>query len=207
MEHAGGEWTIRPVRPGDEEGWVEVSWARWQDTYGHHLPEDYFSEERRERWLTGWREVFEKAAAEAADGDASAAGPGGDGAAGDGGQDDGAVRPRNDGAVRPRRYVAVAPNGRIAGIALAAAPATQGHPEFEPARPVELHILYITREAQGTGMANALTESVLPDNEPAQLWVSADNARAQGFYRKVGFLPDGAEGVYNEMIPEIRMVR
>ena len=56
-------------------------------------------------------------------------------------------------------------------------------------------------------MAQALTEAILPGGAPAQLWVSADNHRAQAYYRKVGFEPDGAEGIYNNLMPEIRMVR
>ena len=56
-------------------------------------------------------------------------------------------------------------------------------------------------------MAQQLLEAVLPGAQPAQLWVSADNGRAQAFYRKTGFEADGAEGIYGGMIPEIRMVR
>lgn len=171
--------TIRPARLGDEDGWVEVSWARWQDTYAHHLPGDYFTDERRERWLAGWREVFESAARTGAE----------------------------DLPVPTRRFVAEGPDSRILGIALAGPPATSGHPDVPPARDFELQILYIVEAAQGSGIAAALTEAVLPGAQPAQLWVSADNARAQAFYRKVGFEPDGVTGTYGGMIPEIRMVR
>ncbi|HHW84094.1 MAG TPA: hypothetical protein GX743_09855 [Actinomycetales bacterium] len=55
------EFTIREARPGDEHGWVDIAWARWQDTYGHHLGEDYFTEERRQRWLDGWAEALAQA--------------------------------------------------------------------------------------------------------------------------------------------------
>ncbi|MDO5496239.1 MAG: GNAT family N-acetyltransferase [bacterium] len=179
------EFTIREARPGDEHGWVDIAWARWHDTYGHHLGDGYFTQERRANWLSGWAKAFTdaQAAAEAR-------------------QSSGEPPPENP----TRRYVAEDGSGRIVGIALAGPPATQGHP-MAPVMECELHILYVSVDAQGTGVAQALTDAVLPDNQPAQLWVSADNHRAHAFYRKVGFAPDGAEGMYNGMIPEIRMVR
>ena len=68
-------------------------------------------------------------------------------------------------------------------------------------------MLYVAVEVQGSGVAQRLLEAALPEAEPAQLWVSAENGRAQAFYRKSGFEADGAEGIYGGMIPEIRMVR
>lgn len=168
-------WTVRRPHPEDAEGWVEVSWNRWADTYGHHLPADYFSPERRERWVAGWRAAFEREA-------------------------------DPDTRRGSRLALAESSDGIVVGIAHAGAPSTQGHPGIENARELELNALYIAAHLQGTGLAQALAEAVI-GSEPAQLWVSADNARAQAFYRRIGFAPDGASGRYADLIPEIRMVR
>ena len=45
--------------------------------------------------------------------------------------------------------------------------------------------------------------------EPASLWVAEDNARAQRFYAKLGFVADGTRQVDPRwpQLPDIRMVR
>lgn len=141
----------------------------------------YFSEERHQQWLNGWRSVFERDLA--------------------------ALPESKPNPVPTRRYVAIDDRGAVVGIALSAQPSTSGHPDVPPVRERELHILYITRAMQGSGVAEALLNAVLPDGEPAQLWVSSDNARAQAFYRKMGFEADGQSGIYRDLVPEIRMVR
>ncbi|MCT1603050.1 hypothetical protein M3E18_12115 [Kocuria sp. p3-SID1433] len=53
------------------------------------------------------------------------------------------------------------------------------------------------REAYGTLLpADFYDDSALDavvGSEPCQLWVARDNRRAQAFYRRNGFVPDGAE--------------
>ncbi len=47
------------------------------------------------------------------------------------------------------------------------------------------------------------------DDGPALLWVAKDNPRAQAFYRRNGFTPDGTE-IVDQDVPtfvECRMVR
>ena len=56
----------------------------------------------------------------------------------------------------------------------------------------------------GSGAGRALLDAVVGD-EPASLWVVNPNPRAQAFYRKAGFVPDGM--IKDEGIPEIRMMR
>jgi acetyltransferase (GNAT) family protein len=58
----------------------------------------------------------------------------------------------------------------------------------------------------GTGVGAALLEAVVDPEEPAALWVADPNPRAQAFYRKHGFVADGAAQVEGGM-REIRMVR
>jgi hypothetical protein len=58
----------------------------------------------------------------------------------------------------------------------------------------------------GTGAGSALLEAVVDPEESAALWVADPNPRAQAFYRKHGFVADGAAQVEDGM-REIRMVR
>ena len=80
--------------------------------------------------------------------------------------------------------------------------------QTQPVRERELSVLYVEAAWHGTGMAQALVESLIGE-EPASLWVAEDNARAQRFYAKLGFAPDGARHVDPRWpaLPDIRMVR
>ncbi|NDK32388.1 GNAT family N-acetyltransferase [Nesterenkonia haasae] len=78
----------------------------------------------------------------------------------------------------------------------------------------ELYMMYLLAEHQGSGASSAMLEELL-NNKSASLWVLKDNPRAQAFYRKHGFEPDGEEIDLGEDegsgalrgIVEIRMVR
>jgi GNAT superfamily N-acetyltransferase len=99
--------------------------------------------------------------------------------------------------------VAVAERGgELVGIASA------GPAEDPDARwPVQLFVLYVLAADHGTGAGGDLLAAVIGD-DPAGLWVADPNPRAQAFYRKHGFRPDGArkhDGALD--IDEIRMVR
>lgn len=78
----------------------------------------------------------------------------------------------------------------------------------QPVRDRELSVLYVLPEWHGTGMARALVTALIGE-EPASLWVAEDNTRAQRFYEKLGFAPDGARHVDPRWpaLPDIRMVR
>jgi predicted GNAT family N-acyltransferase len=56
------------------------------------------------------------------------------------------------------------------------------------------------------GAGRALLESIITPAESAVLWVADPNPRAQAFYRKHGFVPDGTAQV-EDGVREIRMVR
>ncbi|MHA7200304.1 GNAT family N-acetyltransferase [Arthrobacter alkaliphilus] len=70
-------------------------------------------------------------------------------------------------------------------------------------------VLYTLRRVHGLGVGQALVDAVI-GNSAAFLWVLEDNPRAQAFYRKNGFRPDGTRELlppeWHEL-PEIRMVR
>lgn len=70
----------------------------------------------------------------------------------------------------------------------------------------QLYVLYVYAADHGTGAGRALLEAVVDPAESAALWVADPNPRAQAFYRKHGFVPDGTAQVENG-VREIRMVR
>ena len=70
----------------------------------------------------------------------------------------------------------------------------------------QLHVLYVYAAHHGSGAGKALLEAVIDPAESAALWVADPNPRAQAFYRKHGFAPDGTVRV-EDGVREIRMVR
>lgn len=75
--------------------------------------------------------------------------------------------------------------GRIVGIAMSA-PDEPHH---------QLNVLYLLAAHHGSGAGDALLNAVIGPHEPATLWVADPNPRAQAFYRKHGFRPDGTRKV------------
>lgn len=100
----------------------------------------------------------------------------------------------------PPRVVAQA-DGELVGFAVA------GPSRDEP--PVtasELYALYVRAAWWGSGLGQALWDAVRPAGA-CSLWVLEANERAQGFYRRNGFTPDGACEHYDRLDAwEIRMV-
>ncbi|MCL2516579.1 MAG: GNAT family N-acetyltransferase [Microbacteriaceae bacterium] len=68
----------------------------------------------------------------------------------------------------------------------------------------QLYTLYLLAAHQGSGAGQRLIDAVLEDRASV-LWVADPNPRAQAFYRRNGFVPDGA--TQGERPREIRMVR
>ena len=102
------------------------------------------------------------------------------------------------------RMLAHDPDGELVGIA-ASGP---GRDEDSPCD-VELFMLYTLQRIQGRGVGQALLDALLGDG-PAYLWVLDDNPRAQAFYRRNGFVPDGKRQLCDPSwysLPEHRMVR
>jgi len=81
-------------------------------------------------------------------------------------------------------WIVVEDQGEIMGVAQA------GIGSEDAPTPLELSVLYLRKEAQGSGVADALLRTAIGDS-PAYLWVLAGNARAHAFYRRHGFVPDG----------------
>lgn len=71
----------------------------------------------------------------------------------------------------------------------------------------ELYAVNLLPRVQGTGLADELIERAV-GTRPATLWVLEGNARAQAFYRRHGFVAEGAHARHDGTgAPEIRMVR
>lgn len=90
-----------------------------------------------------------------------------------------------------RRLVLAESDGDVIGFASTGSPLTREHPEHPPARDLEVRMLYLVRSAHGSGIGQQLLDAVLDPDEPAQLWVAEQNARALAFYRRNGFATDG----------------
>jgi len=56
----------------------------------------------------------------------------------------------------------------------------------------DLEALYVRESWYGTGVADDLVHAALDPAIPCRLWVFADAPRARAFYRRHGWVPDGA---------------
>ena len=90
--------------------------------------------------------------------------------------------------------------GSVIGVAMS------GPPLDAAAGPQQLYILYVYAAFHGSGVGTALLNAVIDRTAPAALWVADPNPRAQAFYRKHGFVTDGAVKIEDD-VREIRMVR
>ena len=92
-------------------------------------------------------------------------------------------------------------DGSLIGIAMAG-PVTEPDVQWS----VQLYVLYTYAAAHGLGAGAALLDAVVGPTTTAGLWVADPNPRAQAFYRKHRFLPDGTDKAADG-VREIRMVR
>jgi L-amino acid N-acyltransferase YncA len=90
-------------------------------------------------------------------------------------------------------------DGEVVGFA-SAGPARDDDAE----RDLELFTIYTLSSMYGTGVGQALLDTVLGE-EPAIVWIAEQNERAQAFYRKNKFELDGATKF--DGISEVRMLR
>ncbi len=101
---------------------------------------------------------------------------------------------------RENRVAVAERDGQLVGIAMSGPPLDSG------AWARQLYVLYVRAAEHGMGAGPTLLEAVVDPDESATLWVADPNPRAQAFYRKHGFVADGAAQVEGG-VREIRMVR
>ena len=102
---------------------------------------------------------------------------------------------------RHNRAAVAVRDGELVGIAMSGPPL-----DVAAAWARQLYVLYVYASDHGTGAGRALLEAVIDPAEPVALWVADPNPRAQAFYRKHGFAPDGA-AQFEDGVREIRMIR
>jgi GNAT superfamily N-acetyltransferase len=102
---------------------------------------------------------------------------------------------------RQSRVAVAVRDAELIGIAMSGLPQ-----DVTAAWTRQLYVLYVYAAHHGTGAGRTLLEAVVDPTESAALWVADPNPRAQAFYRKHGFVPDGIAQVENG-VREIRMVR
>lgn len=92
-------------------------------------------------------------------------------------------------------------DGELVGVAMSGPPL-----DAQAMWARQLYVLYVLAADHGSGAGPALLQAVLDLEETVGLWVADANPRAQAFYRKHGFVADGAARV-DHGVREIRMVR
>lgn len=101
------------------------------------------------------------------------------------------------------RVAASADTGELAGFITVGAARDDDAPTAG-----QLWAINVLAAHHGTGVAQQLLDAALGPALPAYLWVVERNGRAQSFYRRNGFRPDGARLRDDELgCDEIRMVR
>ncbi|WP_182113902.1 MULTISPECIES: GNAT family N-acetyltransferase [unclassified Actinotalea] len=92
-------------------------------------------------------------------------------------------------------------DGAVVGIAMSG-PARD--PDATWSR--QLFVLYVDAAHHGSGAGAALLDAVLDPDEGVAAWVADPNPRAQAFYRKHGFAPDGRSTTEMD-VRQVRFVR
>lgn len=175
------EFRIERFADADATELATMHMQVWRDTYAGMLSQDYLDSMQLGPRIAHWRKRIGVTNAREHGADETAA--------------DGDVRHLS----RLARHV---PSGRIAGFCMVGGPREDDAPV-----PQELGALNVLAEFHGTGVARLLVDATLGDR-PAYLWVVRQNLRAQAFYRKLGFAPDGGSKRDETLeCDEIRMVR
>jgi GNAT superfamily N-acetyltransferase len=153
---------IRPARPQDAESWVGTYLDALAATYAELMPPEFVAQQRA-RAAESVQRYRAVFAAQLADPD------------------------------EPHRAWLAADAAGPVGIAeVRLGPATwETERGFLPAGPRrQLARLYVLPRGHGSGLGQALLDTAI-GADPAYLWIMAGNPRAEAFYRRNRFVPDG----------------
>ncbi|HVH23629.1 MAG TPA: GNAT family N-acetyltransferase, partial [Pseudonocardia sp.] len=153
---------IRCAGPGDAADWVRTYLDSLSVAYAGFMPPEFFAQQRARA-----AELVERCRAEFA-----------------------AQRTEPD---EPHRsWLAVDAAGPVGIVEVRVGPAewelARGFPPAGPHR--QLAKLYTLPHAHGSGLGQALLDTAI-GADPAYLWIMAGNPRAEAFYRRNRFVPDG----------------
>ena len=158
-------YEVRPVTLDDAEAYVRCHVECLAETYADLMPAAFAAEHRRDIPA----EVVRTRAAWAA----------------------AALRPEP----RALAWLARDAGGEVVGV-VRSGPGTQDWERALGAPPTtvgfQLHHLYTRARTHGSGLGAQLLELAIGDRE-TYLWILHGNARADRFYRRQGFAPDGGE--------------
>jgi GNAT superfamily N-acetyltransferase len=156
------EVLIRRAAPDDAAGWVETYLDTLAAAYTEIMPAEFFVAQRART-----AELVEQYRAEFADQRSDPDGP-------------------------QRSWIAVGATGPVGIVEVRGGPAewelARGFPPAGPHR--QLAKLYALPGTHGTGLGQALLDTAI-GADPAYLWIMAGNPRAEAFYRRNRFVPDG----------------
>ncbi|HIW30024.1 MAG TPA: GNAT family N-acetyltransferase [Candidatus Luteococcus avicola] len=164
-------YTIRLATPDDAPGYSHCYVESLAETYAHIMPPE-FAASRRDDIVAGIEEhraELQRMADALADGR------------------------------EPERthWVALDDAGEVVGIVSSGlgVPHWESHLYDNPPPPVELNLdhIYTRASTHGTGLGQRLLEVAVPDGRGAWLWILRENPRAEAFYARNGFVPDGLE--------------
>lgn len=157
--------TVRPAEPADAEVWVATYLDALAAAYAELMPAEFV----QQQWDRSADLVLDRRAL---------------------------FSRTVDDPPGPRAWVAENATGMVAVAEAGPGPGdwevARGFPA--PSTTRQLRRLYAIPRAHGSGAGQALLDAAIGEN-PAYLWIMAGNARAEAFYRRNRFVPDGLTGM------------
>jgi GNAT superfamily N-acetyltransferase len=159
------EYDLRPVTLADAEEYVRCHVDCLAETYAAILPPAFVEEHRREipQQLVRTREAW-RASAEQPE-------------------------------PRTAAWLARDKSGEVVGVVRSGPGVQQWERDLgapPTSVPFQLHHLYTRQRTHGSGLGRRLLETAIADHE-TYLWILHGNTRADRFYRRQGFAPNGDE--------------
>ncbi|MFL6065053.1 MAG: GNAT family N-acetyltransferase [Friedmanniella sp.] len=159
------QYDLRPVTLDDAEEYVRCHVDCLAETYASIMPPAFAEQHRRDlpELVVRTRDAWRAAAAE--------------------------PEPRT------ASWLARDPSGEVVGVVRAGPGVQQWERDLgapPTTVPFQLHHLYTRQRTHGSGLGRRLLDVAIADHE-TYLWILHGNPRADRFYRREGFTPDGAE--------------